>query len=544
MKRFFLLLNTIKYLKVKQIYYRFARKFTWKKSKEIIKAPEPSRSKQWKHFRLYEDKINEKYEASFLNYTKKLDLPNDWNNKLLSKLWVYNLHYFEDLLSKSSRNKTQLHHKLLEHWIDDNPIGYGNGWEPYTTSLRITNILKAWLGGLELDGRVLNSVYIQTNFLSFNLEKHLLGNHYFANLKALLFSGAIFKNSRWLNIAEKALLDEIPEQILADGSNFELSPMYHSIVLTDMLDIYNLCKSYPGFISSKIESLSLKYIPKMLNFMETVSHPDGGVSFFNDSVDGIAPSKKDIETYAKDLGFTINHFNSGITQIYDNQNSGYISATTGHNKLIFDASPIGPDYIPGHAHADTLSFELSIDLQRVFVNSGVSEYGLSQKRLNQRKTFSHNTVEVDGKDSSEVWSSFRVGNRAKVIDRYTKLGKDQKIILGASHDGYNSLINGCIHKRKLIFKKNRLDISDSLIGTYMTAKSRFYFHPDLLISLHDNLLRVQGLNFLLLSDLSGKKAALIDSTWNPQFGIEVPNKLLELNFNEPQLDIVFTWTKY
>ena len=77
-----------------------------------------------------------------------------------------------------------------------------------------------------------------------------------------------------------------------------------------------------------------------------------------------------------------------------------------NSKLIFDAAAIGPDYIPGHAHADTLSFEMSICDQRVFVNSGTSEYGLSSRRLNQRKTFSHNTVEVDGKDSSLVWSGF------------------------------------------------------------------------------------------------------------------------------------------
>ena len=69
---------------------------------------------------------------------------------------------------------------------------------------------------------------------------------------------------------------------------------------------------------------------------------------------------------------------------------------------------MGPDYIPGHAHADTLSFELSIGAQRVFVNSGTSEYGLSPKRLNQRKTAAHNTVEVDGKDSSQVWSGLEL----------------------------------------------------------------------------------------------------------------------------------------
>ena len=130
----------------------------------------------------------------------------------------------------------------------------------------------------------------------------------------------------------------------------------------------------------------------MLRFMETMSHPDGGVSFFNDSVDGIAPSKIKIESYAKNFGFEINKTGSVEPQIIDNSNSGYICATSAENKLIFDTSAIGAKYIPGHAHADTLSFELSIGTQRVFVNSGTSEYGLTEKRVNQRKTSSHNTL--------------------------------------------------------------------------------------------------------------------------------------------------------
>ena len=207
-----------------------------------------------------------------MNYTKKLELPADWDNELPSKLWVYNLHYFEDLLSKNAQRKSEFHRQLLDRWIDENPVGYGNGWEPYPTSIRIVNILKAWLGGLELNETQFRSVFAQASYLSNNLERHLLGNHYFSNLKALLFSGVIFENIRWLSISEKALFTEIPEQILKDGANFELSPMYHSLMIIDMLDILNLSRAYPTQISSQLVSLVEDYIPKMLRFMETMSH--------------------------------------------------------------------------------------------------------------------------------------------------------------------------------------------------------------------------------------------------------------------------------
>jgi len=543
MRKLFLLFNTLRYLKWQQIYFRLVRKLIKPKVTESFQGSKPKGSKTWHHLTLYGNKVDSQLEACFLNHTKKLDLPADWNNESPSKLWVYNLHYFEDLLSDNAEEKHNFHSQLLNSWVDQNPVGYGNGWEPYPTSLRIVNILKAWLGGLELDDKLFSSVFAQASFLSSDLEKHLLGNHYFVNLKALLFAGVIFENTCWLSIAEKGLISEIPEQILEDGANFELSPMYHSLILVDMLDIFNLSRAYPTQVSGKLTSLLEYYIPKMLVFMEAMAHPDGGVSFFNDSADGIAPAKAKIESYAKKLGFGISPLDCSKPQIINNANSGFICATAAGNKLIFDASPVGPDYIPGHAHADTLSFELSIGAKRVFVNSGTSEYGMSPKRHNQRKTASHNTVEVDGKDSSQVWGGFRVANRAEIISRHTILKPEYSIDLLAAHNGYKSLFSGSIHTRKLTFSENSLIVSDSLQRSFKYAKSRFYFHPDLIISLEDNLLRIEGADFTLHSDLKGRVASLVDSFWYPEFGLEVPNKMLLLDFDSNQLDIHFTWSK-
>ena len=543
MSKFFLLFNTLRYLKWQQIYFRLVRKLIKPKVSEVFDGHKPERSKTWEHVTLYDAKIDSKLEACFLNHTKQLDIAADWNNESHSKLWVYNLHYFEDLLSINAKEKNTLHLKLLNSWIDQNPVGYGNGWEPYPTSLRIVNILKSWLGGLELNKRLLDNIFTQASFLSNNLEKHLLGNHYFVNLKALLFAGVIFKNTRWQSIAEKGLIDEIPEQILEDGSNFELSPMYHSLMLLDFLDMFNLSRAYPRQISDRLASLIEDYIPKMLKFMEAISHPDEGVSFFNDSVDGIAPKKLIIESYAKKLGFNIRALDVSKSQIIDNARSGYVSAISAGNKLIFDASPVGPDYIPGHAHADTLSFELSIGTQRVFVNSGTSEYGSSQKRLNQRKTFSHNTVEIDGKDSSQVWSGFRVAKRATVFNRSCSIKNDESIHINASHNGYKSKFSGCIHTRFLTLEPSKLIVNDNLDGNFRSAKSFFHFHPSLIVYLKDRKLKVEGKDFILYSDLNCFNSKVYETLWHPEFGISIPKKTLEIEINSMQTEVIFDWFK-
>jgi len=277
--------------------------------------------------------------------------------------------------------------------------------------------------------------------------------------------------------------------------------------------------------------------------MEAMSHPDGGVSFFNDSSDGIAPEKSKIESYAEKLGFSVKPLDISMTTVVDNASSGYFCATSKSSKLIFDAAGVGPDYIPGHAHADTLAFELSIGAQRVFVNSGTSEYGLSPVRVNQRKTASHNTIEVDEKDSSQVWSGFRVANRARIIERSSKLKLDNNIFLKATHNGYKSLIGGCYHSRELVFNGTSLVVRDELHGDFTGAKSRFYFHPDLEVILESGILLVSGKAFNLRSDLTDEKASLLDACWHPQFGIDIPNKMLLIDLLGNEMETIFDWTE-
>ena len=183
--------------------------------------------------------------------------------------------------------------------------------------------------------------------------------------------------------------------------------MYHCLILVDILDMYNLCQAYPDNTQTSLFPLLKNCIPKMLRFMNLMTHNDQGLSFFNDSVDGIAPKKQQIEMYAAKLGFEVSYFDTTKLQVIDSKASGYMVASNAGSKLIFDAANIGPDYIPGHAHADTLSFELSIGNERVFVNTGTSEYGNTEKRLQERQTAAHNTVEVNSCCSSQVWSSFR-----------------------------------------------------------------------------------------------------------------------------------------
>jgi len=140
-----------------------------------------------------------------------------WDSPAIGRLWRYNLHYFDDLNAEGAADCAGWHHTLFRRWVEGNSPGRGTGWEPYPVSLRMVNWIKWSLGGGALPPECVESLAVQARWLSNRLERHLLGNHLWANAKALIFAGCYFSGpeaDRWLRKGSAVLLDEIREQIL------------------------------------------------------------------------------------------------------------------------------------------------------------------------------------------------------------------------------------------------------------------------------------------------------------------------------------------
>ncbi|MBK6451783.1 MAG: heparinase II/III-family protein [Proteobacteria bacterium] len=117
-----------------------------------------------------------------------------------------------------------------------------------------------------------------------------------------------------------------------------------------------------------------------------------------------------------------------------------------------DCGPIGPDYQPGHAHCDTLSFELCVDGQRVVVDSGVHDYDVGPQRAYDRSTGAHNTVMVDGVEQSEIWG-FRVARRARPLFAELSEWSNGELRFQGSHDGYHRIRGRVRHEREFSFNR-------------------------------------------------------------------------------------------
>lgn len=513
--------NTIRYLKLIQIFARI--KFIFPRSKIAqnkknkknqllsawVKSPKPKQS------------MISLNTFEFLNETHEISI-NDWSSSKFSKLWLYNLHYFDDLNSTGSEKRVEWHKSYINSWIKQNHPFQGIGWEPYPSSLRIVNWIKWSINENILKDDWMLSLEIQARFLFKNIEYHLLGNHIFANAKALMFAGLFFHGKEaniWYEKGRKLLEKELKEQVLLDGGNFELSTMYHSIFLEDILDLVNIHQVYNQDIPQGLK----EKIPLMLEWFQAMIHPDGEISFFNDASFGIAPTFDELKKYALRLNFK--KFNSNKRRLTVLNNSGYSRVEFDDLVAIIDRSLVGPDYLPAHAHADTLSFELSLYSQRLIVNSGTSVYGDSKERHRQRGTHSHSTVMLDSENSSEIWSGFRVAKRAKILKSF-EMDDRNKITLSASHNGYHRLKGKPTHFRQWEFTKGLLRIDDLITGNGIhSADVIFPLHPLVNIintKVNEVLLDINNkkisINFEGNGDLRIKK-----STFHPEFGLSVNN---------------------
>ncbi|SIT58129.1 conserved hypothetical protein [Mesorhizobium prunaredense] len=459
-------------------------------------------------------------EFIFLNRPGSLAF--GWDAPCLAKLWRYNLHYFDDLSAVASGERKEWHKALIERWIAGNPPSAGSGWEPYPVSLRIVNWIKWALAGNDLSPAAIHSLAVQVRWLTKRLEYHLLGNHLFANAKALVFAGAFFEGAEanaWLERGLSILERVIDEQILSDGGHFELSTMYHALALEDVLDLVNITRAFN--VGDDVSKELVLRVPAMRRWLAAMCHPDGDIAFFNDAAKGIAPLPAELNAYAERLGFgAVQDPGRGLVRL---DRSGYARFADDRMTTIIDVARIGPDYLPGHAHADTLSFEMSLDGHRILVNSGTSEYGAGPERLRQRGTPAHNTVTVDNADSSEVWGGFRVAQRARPI-AIDIVEAGASVSIRASHDGYRRLAGRPVHVRHFEAGTAHLRINDKITGPVREAQARYHFVPG--VELRPNGVGGQAIvkgRSVLNWVLEKGEGDIVSATYHPEFGISQPS---------------------
>ena len=479
LRRARLTLETARYLRSGQITNRVWRRL-WNPRAVQGAAPAPRiPQRPWIAAPARRPEWHDAVSVTILAETACVRQASDWQRAFDTELRRYHLHYLDQLCA-TIQPAEAFPSSLLDRWIRDNPPGSSPGWDPYPTSRRIVNAFKATLGGMALSETARASLADQCRYLIPRIEMHLLGNHVLANAKALLFAGSCLGGAeagRWLKLGRQLLAVQVNEQILADGGHVERSPMYHAIVTEDLLDLVNLRNAY--------ELAGLEFLDPActwaLAWLGVMCHPDGGIPLVNDSVLDGACSPAVLEAYAKQLG--VSPAASPQVPLTLLRASGFARLAMGQWCLLAEVGGVAPPYQPGHAHAGTLGYELSVGRDRVVVDTGVSTYSADDVRAQERGTAAHNTVTIDERNSSEVWSAFRVARRARVTGLNGGAAADFAW-LRAAHDGYRSAWHGVWHERRWRMSAKTLEIEDTLRGRGApTVAAAVHFHPECRVEL-------------------------------------------------------------
>lgn len=479
------------------------------------------------------------YSFCFLNETK--DFPDgqiDWLSKSMSKLWRYNLHYFDYLLHAG--RSLAANSGTISSWIDQNRPGTADAWDPYTLSLRIVNWIKFFMQNpAEVQDRWLESLHGQALWLEKNIEYHLLANHYLKNGVALFFAGMYLGGAdaeRWLEKGRRILVSELAEQFLADGGHYERSPMYHAISVMDYLDILNLTGS-----SSCAEALPemadfKARIRRALEFLDDICLPDGDIPLLNDSALGIAPEPRHILSYGSQVVGYNRRLQTNDLTIKAKPDTGYFIIRDAQDMMVIDCGAVGPNYQPGHGHADTLSFVLALNKQRIIVDSGVYDYESGSRRIYARSTDAHNTIKIDGHDQSEVWGVFRIARRAFPLCASLTCWEGRYATFEGAHDGYVRLLGRPIHKRVIDYTSpGEWVIRDMVSGTGVhTVESYLHIHPSCEVRLKDNMVEIENSlrqTVLTITPDIQSHMSVRSGYYFPEFGKELPNSTLVMKYH-------------
>jgi uncharacterized heparinase superfamily protein len=460
-------------------------------------------------------------EFNFLNHHQDFSKGIVWNCDSVSHLWRYQLqycHYIWDLGvaygMRSEDSYVTKFKELIDSWIDQNEFGMLDGWHPYTVSLRTVNWMYGWAlfeptlkKDNEFCNRFFSTLYLQCEFLSHNLEFQGCGNHLLSNIKTLIFGGLFFnepKSQNWLKVGLGLLEKELEEQILPDGGHFERSPMYHLLVMKDLIEIAAVLEKNNHSVSEQLYGK----IEEMTAFTKAMCAFDGCISLLNDSSYDLAPDS-DMLLFMADclLGKPLDEsrvwtwpsllmdviscsaFNSSSKDTLSGfvalEDTGYyLMKSKRGTGMILDCGPVCPDYLPPHAHADTLSFEFWVGGEKMISDSGTYEYTAGEWRDYFRSTRAHNTVVVDGMDQSEVWGSFRVAKRA-YPKGVTWIASDEAGYFSGSHDGYHRLSEPIGHQRRVVYLEDRFwFVLDEITGQgEHWVESFLHFHPETVVDL-------------------------------------------------------------
>lgn len=416
----------------------------------------------------------------------------------------------------------------IESWIDDNPYGRGIHWcSALESALRLISwaVVHSLLALRDGDsglfsagvdpGRLGRAIYQQAWFVRHFLSRYSsANNHLIGELTGLWVACRVFDmgetGERWAAAAQRELECETILQVHGDGVSREQAFYYHLWVME-----YFLLAWIVGLRAKRAFSEAVfQRVLTMAGFLRAVTPVGGLPPQIGDADDGFVTRfsldwPKDpyrdalaaVETLSEarvvasplpQKAFWYGLCTGQNMQAPDRgpsgddpyprffQEGGYAILGGGGLHLVFDGGPLGYPSIAAHGHADALNICLALDGVWWIVDPGTYAYhGERGWRDYFRGTAAHNTLQIDGRNQSEIGGPFLWLRHARA--RLVGGGSESQGVQWAAgeHDGYKRL--GAVHTRRVELDKtaSRVTLSDEVQGKGAHELAmHFHFAPD------------------------------------------------------------------
>ena len=390
----------------------------------------------------------------------------------------------------------------IDAWIEANPPGVGVNW---ASSVEVSLRMISWCWTLMLlrDSPVVTAAWVHRLLAAIWLHATHVRRYlsYYCSRNTdltgealgLFYASTLFPEfreaERWREVAVRTLVAESDAQVCPDGVHFEQSTCYHRYSVDTYLHFLLLAERNGVDVPEHVHDR----VRQMVEFLMAVRQSDGTIPAIGDddggsllpltdrstadgrgrfavaaalfrrrdfawAADGLAPEvawlmgSDAVRTFDSLSAAPPAHDASRVFPSggYAVMRSGW--DVEGHQAIV-DIGPIGCPVSGGHGHADLLSLQCSIFGEPCLVDAGTYSYtGESYWRDFFRSTAAHSTVMVDGVSQAEPAGAFgwKAQPRVRLREWHSTPEFD---FLDAEHDGYLSLADPVVHRRRVIFVK-------------------------------------------------------------------------------------------
>ena len=452
------------------------------------------------------ERADEVMQNVFTFYGETHDLGEriDWEHNPGTAHWGHDLNRFGYLnqlvgayLTTGDRSYGEKAVALILDWIANTDIcdAFIPGRSPYVwrSYLNIHIHLGAWCEALERllpDGfvsaeglvAILKAVHDQLAYLEIVIPEADSNWVVFGAtgmLKTALFFPELRDSERWIRYAWDRFEEQLDNQVLPDGVQFELTQHYHFGVARS----YMTANCLTGRSGRTVPEKSRETLRKMVHYLHQTVLPDGRHLSFNDSdpncgegVAGFVTAEATLEACGQ--------MSSRVTDGRSFEElpseafpcAGVYILRDRDLYMAFDGGPYGAH----HQHEDKLSFWLAAYGRSLIVDPGRYLYDTSTPfRAYLLSTRAHNTLLVDGEGQSshrhndEYFSREPLGNAWE--SRADRVRVSAEYRLGFGEDGEIDVT----HRRSVLFVPGRYWVLlDEVLGEGRHAlESRFQFMP-------------------------------------------------------------------